>query len=84
VAQAGRPTKARCPGRPWTGIGNKSTWNMQHVNVQDGHAGGAQTVHAELTPEQKQRRYNVLDQVVGWVTDLMTPDKASAADLRVG
>jgi hypothetical protein len=57
---------------------------MQHVNVQDGHAGGAQTVHAELTPEQKQRRYNVLDQVVGWVTDLMTPDKASAADLRVG
>ena len=52
--------------------------------LQSGHAGGAQTVHVELTAEQKQRRYNVLDQVVGWVTDLMTPDKASAADLRVG
>jgi len=27
----GRPTKARCPGRPWTGIGSKSTWNRQQV-----------------------------------------------------
>jgi hypothetical protein len=52
--------------------------------LQSGHAGGAQTVHVELTAEQKQRRYNVLDQVVGWVTDLMTPNKASAADMRVG
>ena len=27
----GRPTKARCPGRPWTGTGSRSTWNRQQV-----------------------------------------------------